>query len=107
MIRPLHDYILVEPIVRTLSKTLWTDNRENYCQGYIRAVGKKADQSLLNEFIIYGGEEYLNWKVIWDEGKKYQIIQEADICCVVDNYDKSQGIQKITSEKREAEDETV
>ena len=86
MIKPLHDYVAVEPVVRQLSAVLWVDNRENYCQGLITAVGKKcSDQIKVGDLIIYGGEDYLNWKVMHFGERKFQVIQEADICCVVEN----------------------
>lgn len=84
MIQPLRKYLLIEPRIRQLSSRLWTDNRENLCNGYVRQIGSKVTEVQIGDFVAYGGEEYLKWPVVYDDGHKYQLITEADVCCVVE-----------------------
>jgi co-chaperonin GroES (HSP10) len=48
------------------------------------AVGPSVDQTQVGDFIKYGNGDYLNWPVHNIDGQDYQIIQEADICAVVE-----------------------
>lgn len=83
-IQPLRNFVLVEPVVRQLSNVIWCDNRENLCNGYIVAKGPQAQAVQLGDFVAYGGEQYLNWPIIYDENKKYQLINEMDICAIIE-----------------------
>jgi co-chaperonin GroES (HSP10) len=38
----------------------------------------------VGDFIKYGNGDYLNWPTQTEDGQDYQIIQEADICAVVE-----------------------
>jgi co-chaperonin GroES (HSP10) len=38
----------------------------------------------VGDFIKYGNGDYLNWPTQMENGQDYQIIQEADICAVVE-----------------------
>ena len=84
MIRPLRDRVVVKPEVRQLSSVIAVENKEKFNQGVIVAIGPKVHAVKTGEFIKYGNGTYLDWPLVDIDGEKYQIIQEADIACVVE-----------------------
>ncbi len=85
MLRPLRDRVVVKPTVRELSTIIHVNNIEPFNEGTVVAVGPLVDQTKVGDFIKYGNGDYLNWPVQKIDGQDYQIIQEADICAVVEN----------------------
>jgi len=83
MLQPLHDRVLVKPLVRQLSDIIIVDNREPFNEGTIVAVGPRVYDAKPGDFIKYGNGDYLKWPVHRIDGQDYQIIQEADIACIV------------------------
>lgn len=83
-IRPLRDRIVVRPQVRHVSDVIYIDNREPFNEGTIVAVGPLVEQAKVGDFVKYGNGEYLNWPTQQIDGQDYQIIQEADVCAVVE-----------------------
>jgi co-chaperonin GroES (HSP10) len=84
-IRPLRNRVVVQPRVRKLSDIIFTINSEKLNEGTIVAVGPDVHDARVGDFIKYGNGTYLDWPVQEFDGQDYQIIQEADICVVVDN----------------------
>ena len=84
MLRPLNDRVLVKPRVRQLSDIIWVNNKEALNEGTIIAIGPLVDQAAVGDFIKYGNGDYLNWPTQRIDGQDYQIIQEADICAIVE-----------------------
>jgi co-chaperonin GroES (HSP10) len=85
MLRPLHDRVVVKCSERVLSSIVYAVNRESMNEGTIVAVGPRVKTAQPGEFIKYGNGSYLDWPIHEMDGEKFQIIQEADIACVVDN----------------------
>jgi len=85
MLRPLHDRVVVKCSERVLSSIVYAVNRESMNEGTIVAVGPRVKTAQPGEFIKYGNGTYLDWPIHEIDGEKFQIIQEADIACVVDN----------------------
>ena len=85
MIRPLRDRVVVRPQVRNLSDIIYVNNKESFNEGTVVAVGPDCDQTKVGDFIKYGNGDYLNWPVHRINGQDYQIIQEADICAIVED----------------------
>lgn len=85
MLKPLRDRVVVKPAVRELSTIIHVNNTEPFNEGTIVAIGPLVDQAKVGDFIKYGNGDYLNWPVQRIDGQDYQIIQEADICAVVEN----------------------
>lgn len=85
MIKPLRDRVVVKPQVRSLSEIIYVNNREPFNEGTVVAIGPDVDQTAVGDFIKYGNGDYLNWPVHTIAGQDYQIIQEADICAVVES----------------------
>jgi co-chaperonin GroES (HSP10) len=85
MLKPLRDRVVVKPTVRELSTIIHVNNTEPFNEGTIVAIGPLVDQAKVGDFIKYGNGDYLNWPVQRIDGQDYQIIQEADICAVVEN----------------------
>jgi co-chaperonin GroES (HSP10) len=85
MLRPLHDRVVVKCSERVLSSIVYAVNRESMNEGTIVAVGPRVKTAQPGEFIKYGNGSYLDWPIHEMDGQKFQIIQEADIACVVDN----------------------
>lgn len=85
MLKPLRDRVVVKPTVRELSTIIHVNNTEPFNEGTVVAVGPLVDQTKVGDFIKYGNGDYLNWPVQKIDGQDYQIIQEADICAVVEN----------------------
>lgn len=85
MLRPLRDRVVVKPTVRELSTIIHVTNKEPFNEGTVVAIGPLVDQTKVGDFIKYGNGDYLNWPVHKIDGQDYQIIQEADICAVVEN----------------------
>jgi co-chaperonin GroES (HSP10) len=84
MIRPLRDFITVKPAVRSLSSVIHVNNKEPFNEGEIVAVGPKVKEAQVGDWIKYGNGDYLNWPTHTFDGQDYQIIQEADVCTVVE-----------------------
>lgn len=84
MIKPLRDRVVVKPQVRSLSEIIYIANKEPFNEGTVVAIGPDVDQTAVGNFIKYGNGDYLNWPVHTIDGQDYQIIQEADICAVVE-----------------------
>lgn len=82
-IRPLHDRVVVKPFVRKLSDIIYVNNTEKFNEGEIVAIGPDVTDCQVGEKIKYGNGTYLDWPVHTFDGQDYQIIQEADIACVV------------------------
>ena len=85
MLKPLRDRVVVKPTVRELSTIIHVNNTEPFNEGTIVVIGPLVDQAKVGDFIKYGNGDYLNWPVQRIDGQDYQIIQEADICAVVEN----------------------
>ena len=88
MIRPLRDHIVVEPAEISLSQTIIAKNKEPFNRGLVLAVGpglRDKKNRLLpmeckpGQWVRYGNGTYLDWPVIDDDGRKVQMIREADI----------------------------
>ncbi len=84
MLQPLRDRVIVKPLVRQLSDIIIVDNKEPFNEGTIVAVGPKVYEAKVGDFIKYGNGDYLKWPIHRIDGQDYQIIQEADIACVVE-----------------------
>jgi co-chaperonin GroES (HSP10) len=83
-LRPMRDRVVVKPFVRQLSEIIYVENKEKFNEGEIVAVGPDATEVKVGEKIKYGNGTYLDWPVHRMDGQDYQIIQEADIACVVE-----------------------
>ena len=83
-IRPLRDRVVVKPRVRKLSDIIAVTNNEKFNEGEIVAVGPKVHDAKVGDWIKYGNGTYLDWPVHTMDGQDYQIIQEADICVIVE-----------------------
>jgi len=84
MIKPLRDRVVVRPAVRNISDIIYVNNKEPFNEGTIVAIGPLVDQAMVGDFIKYGNGDYLNWPVQRIDGQDYQIIQEADICAILE-----------------------
>jgi co-chaperonin GroES (HSP10) len=84
MLKPLRDRVVVRPQVRTLSEIIYVDNKEPFNEGTVISVGPKVTETQAGDFIKYGNGDYLKWPTHMIDGQMYQIIQEADICAVVE-----------------------
>lgn len=85
MFKPLRDRVVVRPRVRNISDIIYVNNKEPFNEGTIVAVGPMVDQAKVGDFIKYGNGDYINWPTQKVDGQDYQIIQEADICAVVED----------------------
>jgi co-chaperonin GroES (HSP10) len=83
-IRPLKNRVVVKPNVRKLSDIIFTINSEKMNEGTIVAIGPNVREAQVGDFIKYGNGTYLDWPVHEFDGQDYQIIQEADICAIVE-----------------------
>lgn len=84
MLKPLHNRVVVRPQARKISDLIHVIHREPFNEGTIVAIGPKVYEVKPGDFIKYGNGDYLNWPVHTIDGQDYQIIQEADICAVVE-----------------------
>lgn len=95
MIRPLHDYIVVRPLIRKQSDTLIIKSYEKQCRGEIVAVGpgkiiknrRQPMASKVGQTIIFGDGTFDFYPKIRHEGQEYRFIQEADIVGVLEQPD--------------------
>lgn len=87
MIRPLRDRVVVQPRVRQLSEIISVTNNEKFNEGTIVAVGPNVRDAKVGDWIKYGNGTYLDWPVHTIDGQDYQIIQEADICLILEEAD--------------------
>lgn len=85
MLKPLKDRVVVKPQTRHISDILIINNKEPFNEGTIVAVGPEVREVKPGDFIKYGNGDYLNWPVQRIDGQDYQIIQEADIACVLED----------------------
>ena len=81
---PLQDRVVVKPQVRNLSDIIIVNNKEPFNEGTIVACGPDVYEVKVGDFIKYGNGDYLNWPTHRFDGQDYQVIQEADICAVVE-----------------------
>lgn len=84
MLKPLSNRVVIKPQVRQISALLHVANLEPFNEGTIIAVGPKVNAVKPGDFVKYGNGDYLNWPTHRIDGQDYQIIQEADICAVVE-----------------------
>jgi co-chaperonin GroES (HSP10) len=84
MLKPLRDRVVVRPQVRHISDIIYIDNKEPFNEGTIVAIGSNVEDVQVGDFIKYGNGDYLKWPTHKIDGQDYQIIQEADICAVVE-----------------------
>ena len=84
MLKPLRDRVLVKPLTRNLSDIIYVNNKEPFNEGTIVAIGPMVKDCQVGDFVKYGNGDYLNWPVHRIDDQDYQIIQEADICAVVE-----------------------
>jgi co-chaperonin GroES (HSP10) len=84
MLRPLRDRIVVKPVIRQISDIIHVQNREKFNRGTIVAVGPKVKDAQVGDFVVYGNGTYLEWPTHQIDGQDYQLIQEADICMVME-----------------------
>lgn len=84
MLRALRDRIVVKPNVRHLSDIIWVNNKEPFNEGTVVGVGPLVTEVAVGDFVKYGNGDYLNWPVLRIDDQDYQIIQEADVCAVVE-----------------------
>lgn len=83
-IKPIRDRLLVKPSVRKLSDVLIVNNTEKFNEGVVVLIGPHVKDVKVGETIKYGNGTYLDWPVHKIEGEDYQLIQEADVACVLD-----------------------
>ena len=81
---PINDRVLVRPITRSLSEILIVQNKEKFNEGTIVAIGPKVLDVKVGERIKYGNGTYLDWPLHKIDGHDHQLIQEADVACVID-----------------------
>lgn len=81
---PINDRVLVRPITRSLSEILIVQNKEKFNEGTIVAIGPKVLDVKVGERIKYGNGTYLDWPLHKIDGYDHQLIQEADVACVID-----------------------
>jgi len=84
MLKPLRDRVIVRPIARKLSDVIHVQNTEPFNEGTIIAIGPDVLEAKPGDFVKYGNGDYLNWPTHTFDGQDYQIIQEADIACIID-----------------------
>lgn len=84
MLTPLRDRVVVRPQHRKISDIIHVIHKEPFNEGTIVAIGPKVSQAKVGDFIKYGNGDYLNWPTHSIDGQDFQIIQEADIACVVE-----------------------
>ena len=83
MFKPLRDKILVRPIERKASEVLDVVTSDKYSMGEVVRVGPKALGVQPGERIRFGtSENYLTYPEYVEDGKRYLILSEADICWV-------------------------
>lgn len=80
----LRDLVLVKPEERKLSDVIHVKNTEKFNEGVIVSVGRDVVDVKAGDKIKYGNGTYLDWPLYDFDGVFYQIIQEADIACVVE-----------------------
>ena len=84
MLKPLRDRVIVRPKARKISDIIFVNNQEPFNEGTIIAIGPDVLEAKPGDFIKYGNGDYLKWPVHTIDGQDYQIIQEADIACIVE-----------------------
>jgi len=85
MLKPLRDRVVVQPNVRKMSDLIIVQNKEPFNEGTILSVGPNVREVKPGDFIKYGNGDYLSWPTHIIDGEIFQIIQEADICAVVES----------------------
>ena len=84
MLKPLRDLVIVRPKARKISDVIFVNNQEPFNEGTIIAIGPNVLEAKPGDFIKYGNGDYLKWPVHTIDGQDYQIIQEGDIACIVE-----------------------
>ena len=98
MFKPLQGYILVLPIERKQSETLWV-TPEKFTRGLVVAVGpcehlKKNGEQINTirpmqvkpgDFITYGDLDWIYPKYT-EDGIEYRILEDKDVTFVLDEY---------------------
>jgi co-chaperonin GroES (HSP10) len=84
MIKPLRDRIVVKPQMRQLSSIIEVNNKEPFNEGTVISIGPDVYDVKPGDFIKYGNGDYLTWPTHRIDGQDYQLIQEADVCAVVE-----------------------
>lgn len=84
MIKPLRDRIVVKPQVRQLSQIIEINNTEPFNEGTVISIGPDVLDVKPGDFVKYGNGDYLDWPTHRVDGQDFQIIQEADVCAVVE-----------------------
>ena len=84
MLKPLSNRVVIKPQIRQISDVIYIDNREPFNEGTIVAIGPEVEEAKVGDFVKYGNGDYLDWPTHRIDGQDYQIIQEADICAVVE-----------------------
>ena len=84
MLKPLKDRVVIKPQVRHISDIIIVNNKEPFNEGTVVSVGPDVKECQPGDFVKYGNGDYLNWPTHRIDGQDYQIIQEADICAVVE-----------------------
>lgn len=92
MFRPTQDYILVKPIERIKSSIIEVVMTEKPNTGEVIAVGQGKENKHGNQMpmdikvgdkIRFGTDQnYLSFPEYHENGQKYLILQEADVCWV-------------------------
>ena len=94
MLRPLQDYIVVEPMERKKSDIIQVVSNEKHCRGKILAVGPgkrdKKDRlhrldAQVGQIVIFGDGNFDFYPKYWEGNRCLRLIQEADIVGVVEN----------------------
>lgn len=95
MLRPLRDQIVVKPLERNASEIIEVLHSEKPNLGIVVAVGPGIRNKRgyvvpldvrVNDTIRYGDTNlnHLNYPEYWEAGKRYLILQEADVCFVAE-----------------------
>ncbi len=93
MLNPTQDYIVIKPLTRKQSDILHVISDEKHCRGEIVAVGpgkegKKGNLipmvSEVGQIVAFGNGEFDFYPKHWDGLECYRVIQEADICFVIE-----------------------
>lgn len=88
--QPIHDYILVKPLPRTISKIIHLDPAERPNYGIVKAIGpgKYNKKGKRIPLVVEPGQKIrfgeFYFPEIYQDGEKLLILQEADIAGVED-----------------------
>lgn len=94
MLRPLRDYLLVEPIERAVSSALAVVHHEKPSVGRVTAVGPglvvkgkiRPLDVTVGSLVRFGTDAgYLAYPEYLDGGRRFLVLREADICFIAEN----------------------